>query len=65
MRTISLGNSGVDVSRYCLGAMYIGTQNDAASSYRLLDMYVAAGGTPTCTPGRAPALTHRWRPTST
>ena len=44
MRTVPLGNTGVDVSIYCLGAMYLGTRNDAASSYRLLDQYMAAGG---------------------
>jgi aryl-alcohol dehydrogenase-like predicted oxidoreductase len=44
MRTISLGQTGVDVSIYCLGAMYFGTRNDAASSYRLLDQYMGAGG---------------------
>ena len=44
MRTVPLGQTGVDVSVYCLGAMYLGTRNDAASSYRLLDMYVDAGG---------------------
>lgn len=45
MRTVPLGQTGVDVSIYCLGAMYLGTRNDATSSYRLLDQYVAAGGT--------------------
>ncbi len=44
MRTVPLGNTGVDVSIYCLGAMYLGTRNDAASSYRLLDLYMDAGG---------------------
>jgi aryl-alcohol dehydrogenase-like predicted oxidoreductase len=44
MRTVPLGNTGVDVSIYCLGAMYLGTRNDAASSYRLLDQYVDGGG---------------------
>ena len=44
MRTIPLGHTGVDVSILCLGAMYFGTRNDEASSYRLLDQYVAAGG---------------------
>jgi aryl-alcohol dehydrogenase-like predicted oxidoreductase len=44
MRTVPLGSTGVDVSIYCLGAMYFGTRNDAASSYRLLDQYVDAGG---------------------
>ncbi len=45
MQTLSLGNSGVEVSELCLGAMYFGTRNDRATSYRMLDMYVDAGGT--------------------
>jgi aryl-alcohol dehydrogenase-like predicted oxidoreductase len=44
MKTIPLGNSGVEVSIFCLGAMYFGTRNDEASSYQLLDQYVEAGG---------------------
>lgn len=44
MRTTPLGWTGVEVSVFCLGAMYLGTRNDAASSYRLLDQYVDAGG---------------------
>lgn len=44
MRTVPLGLSGVEVSIFCLGAMYFGTRNDLASSYRLLDQYVDAGG---------------------
>ena len=45
MRTVPLGQTGVDVSIFCLGAMYFGTRNDTATSYRLLDQFVAAGGT--------------------
>jgi aryl-alcohol dehydrogenase-like predicted oxidoreductase len=45
MKTVQLGHTGVEVSVYCLGAMYFGTRNDQATSYRLLDMYVDAGGT--------------------
>ena len=45
MRTIPLGNTGVEVSALCLGAMYFGTRTDAATSQALLDQYVAAGGT--------------------
>ena len=44
MRTTPLGQTGVEVSVLCLGAMYLGTRNDAAGSYRLLDQYAAAGG---------------------
>lgn len=44
MKSQQLGHTGVEVSSLCLGAMYIGTRNDEASSYRLLDQYVDAGG---------------------
>jgi len=44
MRTIKLGRTGVDVSIYCLGAMYFGSRNDRVTSYRMLDRYVDAGG---------------------
>lgn len=44
MRATPLGRSGVDVSIYCLGAMYFGSRNDRATSYRMLDRYVDAGG---------------------
>jgi aryl-alcohol dehydrogenase-like predicted oxidoreductase len=45
MQTAPLGRTGVDVSIYCLGAMYFGSRNDRATSYRMLDRYVDAGGT--------------------
>jgi aryl-alcohol dehydrogenase-like predicted oxidoreductase len=45
MRTVTLGTSGAQVSALCLGAMYFGTRNDEATSFALLDQYVAAGGT--------------------
>jgi len=44
MRTVRLGNSGVEVSVFCLGAMYFGSHTEEESSYRLLDQYVEAGG---------------------
>ena len=44
MKTVQLGNTGVQVSTLCLGAMYLGTRNDEASSFRLLDQFVEAGG---------------------
>ncbi len=44
MRTIPLGETGVDVSAFCLGAMHFGSRTDPATSYELLDQYVAAGG---------------------
>lgn len=45
MKTQKLSHTDVDVSSLCFGAMYLGTRSDQASSYRLLDQYVAAGGT--------------------
>lgn len=44
MKTVALGYSGEQVSAMCLGAMYFGTKQDEAESFRLLDMYVDAGG---------------------
>ena len=44
MRTIPLGNAGVEVSVFCLGTMYFGSRTDKETSYRLLDQYVEAGG---------------------
>ena len=44
MKTVQLSQSGVEVSMFCLGAMYFGSRTDKAMSYRLLDQYVAAGG---------------------
>ncbi|MBC7813083.1 MAG: aldo/keto reductase [Burkholderiales bacterium] len=45
MKTQQLGNTSEDVSALCLGAMYLGTRQDKATSFRLLDQYVEAGGT--------------------
>lgn len=39
-----LGNSGAIVSAYCLGTMTFGSESDEATSFRLMDDYVAAGG---------------------
>ncbi len=44
MKSQQLGQTGVEVSSLCFGAMYIGTRNDEASSFRLLDQYAGAGG---------------------
>jgi aryl-alcohol dehydrogenase-like predicted oxidoreductase len=41
---MKLGHSGVEVSALCLGAMFLGTKQDQAISHRILDHYVAAGG---------------------
>ena len=45
MKTISLGKTGVEVSAFCLGAMYFGSRTDKETSYQILDQYVEAGGT--------------------
>ncbi|KQX42721.1 dehydratase [Devosia sp. Root436] len=39
-----LGNSGTVVTKYCLGTMTFGAEADEATSFRLMDDYVAAGG---------------------
>lgn len=39
-----LGNSGSVVSSYCLGTMTFGAESDEATSFRLMDDYVDAGG---------------------
>ncbi len=44
MKTVQLGNTGVEVSAFCLGTMFFGSSTDAAISYQLLDQYVEAGG---------------------
>ena len=40
----TLGNSGTVVTALCLGTMTFGDEADEATSHRLLDQYVAAGG---------------------
>ena len=45
MKTLSLGKTGVEVSAFCLGAMYFGSRTDEETSYQILDGYVEAGGT--------------------
>ena len=44
MKYRKLGNSGAVVSAYCLGTMTFGAESDEATSFRLMDDYVAAGG---------------------
>jgi aryl-alcohol dehydrogenase-like predicted oxidoreductase len=44
MKTQKLGQTNVDVSSLCLGAMFFGTRNDQPTSFRLLDQYMDAGG---------------------
>ena len=40
----TLGNSGAAVTSLCLGTMTFGSEADEATSHRILDAYVAAGG---------------------
>ena len=44
MQYRKLGNSGTIVSAYALGTMTFGAESDEATSFRLMDDYVAAGG---------------------
>jgi len=44
MKTISLGSTGAEVSALCLGTMHFGSRTDKETSFRILDQYVAAGG---------------------
>lgn len=43
MQTRPLGDTGIDVSRLCLGTMTFGEQNDQAEAHQQLDRAVAAG----------------------
>ena len=43
MKTVPLGNTGVEVSAFCLGTMYFGNRTDKETAYRLLDQYLEAG----------------------
>ena len=45
MKTISLGDSGAQVSEFGMGTMMLGTLVDKATSFAILDAYVEAGGT--------------------
>jgi aryl-alcohol dehydrogenase-like predicted oxidoreductase len=44
MKAVPLGFTNIPVSSLCLGAMYLGTRQDEATSFRLLDIYSEAGG---------------------
>jgi len=44
MKTVPLGNTGVEVSVLCLGTMHFGNRDDEKISYQLLDQYIEAGG---------------------
>jgi aryl-alcohol dehydrogenase-like predicted oxidoreductase len=45
MKTVELGNSGESVSQLALGCMQMGTVQDEASSFAILDRYLERGGT--------------------
>lgn len=45
MKTVPLGNSGVQVSAMCLGTMRFGTSTDEGTSFRILDAAMEAGVT--------------------
>jgi len=45
MKTIPLGDTGVEVSAMCLGTMLFGGRDAEDISYPLADQYVEAGGT--------------------
>nr|BFF25843.1 hypothetical protein GCM10025732_38080 [Glycomyces mayteni] len=44
MERIALGPDGIGVSRLCLGAMALGTQQDEAASFAILDRFIELGG---------------------
>jgi aryl-alcohol dehydrogenase-like predicted oxidoreductase len=44
MKTLPLGDSGMEVSALCLGAMNFGTRLDEKGSFVLLDRYFESGG---------------------
>lgn len=44
MKTMALGDSGVEVSELCLGALPFGTKVGEQDSFSLLDLYFEAGG---------------------
>ncbi len=45
MKTVQLGNTGIEVSAFCLGTMHFGSRQDEAISFQLLDQFAEAGGT--------------------
>ena len=44
MKITALGNSGLNVSEVCLGAMMFGTTVERSQAYRLLDAFIDQGG---------------------
>ena len=45
MKTVELGTTGTQVSQLALGAMLMGTSTDETTSVRMLEDFVASGGT--------------------
>ena len=45
MKTVSLGKSGLKVSKVCLGTMTFGREADEATSFKIMDYFVEQGGT--------------------
>ena len=45
MQYLPLGDTGLYVSRVCLGTMTFGVETDPDASFEQLDTFVAAGGT--------------------
>lgn len=72
MKTLPLGNTGVQVSAMCMGTIYLGAREERAISYRLMDRYVDAGGSffdtaniyswwlPGCAGGECETLLGEW-----
>ena len=44
MEKVCLGNSGIEVSRLCLGTMYFGSRVQERDAFALMDQYREAGG---------------------
>ncbi|NIO06582.1 MAG: aldo/keto reductase [Deltaproteobacteria bacterium] len=45
MRTLPLGNTGIEVSAMGLGTIFFGTRTDPETSIQMMDCYLEAGGT--------------------
>ena len=45
MKAVSLGKSGLKVSKVCLGTMTFGREADEATSFKIMDYFVEQGGT--------------------
>jgi len=70
--TLTLGDTGADVSALCLGTLNFGSRTDRETSIALLDTYAEAGGTfldsancysywvPGCVGGESEALLGEW-----